>query len=407
MAKAVTQKRAVTRRGTPRVPAVLDHEPAQSRVVGLYREPDTGAPEADAPDETALTALLSTLHGDDDSKVSVFQVIDAAGRRMPKPVWLFHCSPQDFMSNGWAEIQNEYGAGSYNVRVYGRDPSGQTNYYVCLSNETWPIGAPRKSSQPAATLAAPAAQVNIAEQIAAALRPIMDAQSAMLNAIVQGANNRTQTLEEFKMLASILRPTGELAVVAPPKDSLGELEKLMGTLQRIRELMPESDSAPADAVTVAVKEGIGVVGQFIDAWKTQAASAPAPVALPAPAAPAQQQSNLAPQSQSAAPPGGAEDMNLREMQRMLNKLAVLIDAAANGEEPDGYAEMVYQTVPDDVLEEMKTNPQWHAKLAAFKPDVGKYPEWFAKLGALVLEIDREESVNDEPDRLAAPPGGGQ
>jgi hypothetical protein len=92
---------------------------------------------------------------------------------------------------------------------------------------------------------------------------------------------------------------------------------------------------------------------------------------------------------------------IAQLQKHLRNLVKL--AAANVDHDMG-AELVYDNLPDELIDAMRGDA-WFEMLSGFEPAVTPYREWFDKVRALVLDwFDNGHPDDAEPETEA---GGGQ
>ena len=148
-----------------------------------WRAPVNGAGTESAPpdddgqlidyEETAVdrvARMLDSLSKDDRASVKLYRVMPGTAKRE----WCKDYTPADFEAGGLAMIRKEWGAGQYEIRLYGSHPA--TGNFGVIARDT--INIAESMNQ---TVAAPA----VNNELAQVLKSMQDQQAALIEAIKQ------------------------------------------------------------------------------------------------------------------------------------------------------------------------------------------------------------------------------
>lgn len=336
------------------------------------------APDTDIesePPNVALENVLAELSDGDGAKVIVSRMEAQGGRG--RKAYLFECQPSEF---SLAEVQAHYGAGDYSIFVRG--PKG-----IC-ANRTISIGASREAARApasAATVQAPPAAIH------PEVKMMLEQQQRLLELVMARAGGgQTEAIANLKTFAEalgVVRPAQ--AVPTAHADPLAQFGMFMKFMEQVQGLAKTQVPADADVDTVLLSKGMDLVQGFFTAARD--GNLPPPGRTP-PAAPALA---LVPPPQPAPPaPAGAavplppdED---EDMQMLKAQMALVMRAAAHDADVETYAGVVFENLPDDMLDQLKSDT-WLTALCVIEPRAVNYKPWFEKLRARVLEMLAEES----------------
>lgn len=368
------------------------------RVIDATAKQITAAPEGDeffAGDENVARFLTERAEGVSDAIVKVYK---AAGPSKPgtrvvtRDAYLYECPPEEFSEE---LLQDSYGEGTYRIKLYGTSAEGA---YGLLYNRKLEIGPkprfraasaarPEGSSLGAITLNVPQTGGEgdaLVRAVTAAMKPILETMAGMVN----GGGNRKAMLEEFALIAQIVRGNAQ---AAPDPVSM------MRTFAEIsREFSPgDADANPfarlidkfapvfMDAYMKGKELNANALPGAASATGAQPQPQPGAVAL---ASQALAQAHAAPQPQ----PNPEDDPVLK----LKIGLQFLVMQAEAQNEAETYADVVLDNVPEESIRGLLAMPDPLAHLGTFEPKVLAHREWFG----LLLEAVKEE--------LAAPDGDG-
>jgi hypothetical protein len=327
----------------------------------------------DAVIDGALAGVLEELgERDDQAKVSVYKYVLEGGVR--KEAFAFECAPAEFSLQ---DLQETYGPGDYRIKIFGLQEG--TNYRVNHFNKRLTIGPTRQAAKAAASSSPPMASggvtvngggADIAKAIADSMAPIVAGMMRVMEKFAGG--DRKAVIEEMRSMREIFLPAGGAA-----QDPLAQMKSLVEFAKLIQ---GDPGLAGGDAAPYAV------IGKALDHFGPLLTSKLLPP-QPPPAA--------------AVLPDHAGAPETAQMNLLLSaQLAVFLNAAKNGLEPETYATLFYENAPDDLMEAIQ-KPDWFAQLCALAPEFAAYQPWCEQLRALVLGYLLENAAN--PEKLARMP----
>ncbi len=338
----------------------------------------------EAPQQSALEALLASLGGEEEgSKVTVFREGVRSGTKFKE--YLYECAPSEFT---FADLQSTYGGGRYRIQVVGPIANDQgKKWRGTLMNKAFDIGEPREKLKALPVVA----QTNVAAEVVAALRPVMEQQQVLLTMLARGGdNNRAQIIEEMKAMAGFFQSRGP-----------DPITMFAGLVPLIKSIMPKPGDIAIDAGEspewAVLSKGIEIVQQML-ANSRVASAAPQ---LPAPAtAGAHQQPQMPVASASTAATSGASapvaQSNEDEQMSLLFRsyLFIAIQAAKVDADVESYADLIATHGDEVSLHALETDPAWFTALEKLNAEVTPLKPWFEKLRARVVEMMNETESGD-------------
>lgn len=312
-----------------------------------------------------------------DATVKVYKAAGSApagAAKSARDAFLFQCTPGEFTEEF---LQAEYGAGSYRVRLYGK-LAGRD--FGLLANQLLEIG-PAPKSKAVLVVQPPAAPTSdgagIAKAMAEAMAPIMGMLAAMVQKLGDSGGGRKQAMEEVKELMSIVGLSAAQKPAAPDP-----LVQLTTVLALAKQLTPKGDDSgdekgPYDLMCKAVETFGGMI-----AGKVPGAVPAAALPAPAPAAPAA----------APAAPKAEDAVNVA----LKMQLAVLLNAARSGSNPEIYATLIYEQAPDEIIEALES-PEWFAKLVALEPGFAECKPWAEQVRGMIVQAIQADA---EPEPAA-------
>lgn len=208
-------------------------------------------------------------------------------------------------------------------------------------------------------------------------------------------------------------------LVPEPKKPEGleeQLDRVVAVMERVEGLRGKSEPSTGATWLDLVRDGLGSVKELIAAraaggggmLPTMMAPPSLPhVQPPGPAAPASP--STAGESSTVAPPSGAPTRGngvgvISMLPWLRATLETLIVQAARDRDPDLYAQVVVDNIPEGInVKDFKTfiaRPDWWQQLAGFDQRVTPYQGWFKAFRDGVLEYLEDEA----PEPPADPPG---
>jgi len=335
-------------------------------------------------------AVLAEARGADRAVVKLFRVTGPN-----KYGWCADYSVEEFEAGGFAMIRRDWGAGEYEIRLYAPHPV-LGGFKVRAKPRITIEADPRASAEPQGTRAAAAAP----SELLLVLRQMQESQAAMLQAITQRAPapDPLASLQQVIGLAGAMR-SAFAPTDAAPRNNLGEI---IGAIKELRaaadEINPPAPAAADPDNPMAMLPGIlETVRAFAPAVGSGAAPAQAPVQAfppvtlppsfaappsdPNPAHMAAQgsapdplsfaQRNPATSSQSTNEESGVNALGIVALQGYLRSLIMMAQA---NRPPEEGAKLIYEKLPDDLLDLMDLDT-WFDLLAQVAPEVKPHEAW--------------------------------
>ena len=326
-----------------------------------------------APPDEALTKLLGEL---DASQARSNVRVEKREREngVKKWVFLFECAPAEF---NITDIQQEYGAGDYRVRVYGPSVDG-TNHYGIIAAPVISIGEPRGKAR---------TPVQTAPQITA--QDVAQIVVQTLGQMQPKAPSRMEMLEEMRVMRDVLGGSVAPAPVAPApqKSFMEQAQEMLAFVKLLKgDAVPVDDEGQVDSGALLMSKAMETLSNLAGAARAQQQSPQAPqIALP--------------------PPSQTETANAEEDEMSLMIQGLLFAAKTNAP-IESFAQTAYEKLPDEMFSALMNDATWWAALCALIPKAAAHQEWFTRLRARILELAREDDAPEDasavPANLTAP-----
>lgn len=343
---------------------------------------EDGEPE---PEETAterVSTLLSLANGEDRAYINV--------HRLNKGTFEYckRFQPSEFEDGSFDLIRDSFGAGEYELRLYGVDP--KTNRFT-LRKRTRILMAelPKKADQ--------AALPNGLSQV---LSTIAQGQQQMLDALVQMKQQPPKDpLDEMTRMLSMMTMMREAmglnqAQPASTRSSIGEIVDAIKELRgAAAEVMPEKEE-PNDLMgmlpkvldLVAASQGQQAAQQpqEVPMYQGQPDAVLSTVTLPPAFA-----------TQAAAEPSNqeADNMNPITLLKLRGYLKTLVGFAERSAPVAEAAQFVYDKLPDDLIDMMEL-PTWFELLGAVAPEVKAHEAYLTQVRNQALTMFSEDESID-------------
>jgi hypothetical protein len=376
----------------------VEQGPPQPETGGAELEVDDAEAGADLENLEELDALDKLRELSGGNSLAKFEV-----RRVLPSALAGYCTTLAGEEMTMERLQDELGPGTYAIRV--RLPGGKF-----AGSDRVQIADLPKHRQPAPLAAAPVvsqpAPAGGGELgvVLAAMQRGTEAQISMLTSLVQSLINKptpagADTLDVIEKLAPLLKP----------EKSDGGADAVKMLLQGI-ELGKDLGGSGGEAGFA------DVFMKGLDTIKTVAATQPQPrpsARRAGPAAgtvPAQElPNNPSPPAAVVAQPKREVNPMLRVLQWIKNQTVMLCHQAARQKDPELYAELFLDNLPDGLTEEMvmerMQKPDAIDELATINPMVLQYREWFEQFRDEVIELlQPTEDADEESEEAEA---GGQ
>jgi len=301
--------------------------------------------------------------------------------RAGKREWCDDYTPAAFEAGGLTAIREQWGAGEYEVQLYGeRDLPGGKKHYGIRGRESVEIATPR------GVASAPASS---SPELIRAIEAIASGQAAILHALSARPEPAPPVSAHDQMMHMMQMIKLSRDAFAPHTEPRSQISEIVSAMREIREASAElnPNPQPSDPLSDALPGMIDLIGKF-----APGAAQAAPAAVPLLTLPESLSGAPGPVPEaSAAPPTEAQpadDQGLAVATLKMH-LAMLIDLASKAAPVDEAANLVYDRAPDEIID-LIAFPNWLTMLEQFEPAVKPHAAWFESVAAKVAELIRAE-----------------
>lgn len=379
----------------------------QGRVIALQLPPDNNEigtadleeGEDEGQQELDAIAELRGMGASTDYRYSVSRVSSKPGEQQG------YCATYSAGDLSLDAIRENFGGGKYRIRV--TDSSGK---YITLRTVDI-VALPKPLNAPAAQ--APGMDMSGMAEVIAALRPNAppaagsDNTMQLMLAMIKNQGDLLQAMltrpaPEGPKITDILAIIKENQPRRDPEESAVSL--LLKGLELGRGLGEKAETGMLDVA----RDGLDILGNLIARDRGQppaAVPAGARVALPAPSA-----TTTAAPARPAQPSG---DPMMRKLQWLRAQLASLILQAARDKDPELYATVMLDNLPDfftdeEILARLQA-PDAVSQLSMLDPRVSQHAAWFEEFRkhcVTILTEEEEPEIHGGAPSDAGGPGGG-
>ena len=374
-------------RATLHIPDSPDDE---NRALSPFMEPD--APEQTDVDRVA--SMLQIAGGVGRASVKVYKLENG------KAVFCDSYQPQEFEDGDFKMIRDAFGAGSFRIMLYGLNP--ESGNFGILSRTDVTLAENRTPQRPAFDAYAPQSS-QVPNGLAAALESLASGQKAMLDALVQARQAPPRdTMAEMAQMLTLMTTMREAMGLNQRPEKQSTIGEIVAAMREMREaateLIPNAKSDD-DSLSGMLPQVLGLIQSGMQNNQAQPAQI-APTALPQIAIPQSLQSaQPAPQHQ-AQPTAESTDVNALEIIKLRANLKAIISMAKEGADPQKGADLIYEKLPDDMIE-LLALPEWFTALCALEDAAKPYQEWLTKARDLALAMfEPAEGENTLVDKVA-------
>lgn len=367
----------------------------------MVQEADDEPPE-ETPAERVL-GLLRDAGSDATTKLELYR-LPGNGRKL---TWVDTMTPEDYERGGLKFISEKWGAGDYEIRLYGTT-NGRTGVMARVQ----------------VTIEAPRISPVLAGAGGSELARVLETMAAQQNQMLQALTNRPEpvTVDPMVQMRNMLEMmTLMRTATAGPvekKSSIAEMVDAIKELKGVSSLLGEGDG---DNPMSMLKDLLPVIQAGLQAKANQPQPAPPPM-LPAPpvSVPPEWARNPAAKTPTPdAPRNGDQppqievpNMNPLQIIKLQSNLAALLAMAAQNIAVEDAAEYVADELPDEMINVLAED-EWWSMLSAMESRVAPYQEWFTKVRDAALALfddpgndDAEAGTDANPSTppAAAPAG---
>lgn len=337
---------------TRRTTTVTEEEPPEE---AEYIEVIDGEEDEDQQLD-ALEGMISEFQGAADAVVNVYR--QGEGKNLS---FLFRTNPGEMTGGEIMErCRDRFGTGDYRVHIR-KGPR-------LVANKPFSVEAEKDDEKPDAKnggLDTLAFITMMQENNKQTMNMFTEAMKAFA-----GAQNNAPVFDPIAAQTAMIQSVATLKGLAEPKDdSKNAVAMLIQGLTLAKELGPKDGETNSSDILL---EGIRQFGPALtNAAQTMQAKNPA---LPAPGDP-----------QANADADREREMGLRQIM-FRQQLGFLVQNAANGKNPELYAELLLDQLGEKVVLEFIAQPDALDRLIATNPDVANYRGWFEALRGSILEL---------------------
>lgn len=374
-------RRTLTIPETPPLPAELMRDPDE-RVDDYDAEPD----EDQSPEDRVIE-LLQGADGEGRAQVKVYR----SGKSGTEYCGTYGAA--EFEERNLDLIRENFGAGEYRILLYGPLPSDprrmglRSKVVVRIAESRAPLlanpAAPRTS--------------DLAEVMRVMTEQNQQFQQTIVNALQSRPDPGAQLRETLGLMTAMREAMG-LHTQPQTKSTIGEVVDAIRELKAVSGELGGDGAKEKDTGENLVELAKPVIELVSQAMNERRAPVSESAPLPAIEVPASiRQPNPAPApSQPEIPDMGLKDLAL------VFVLQNLVKMAEKNEDIEKGAEIVYEKLPDELIELMEL-PHWFEVLAQTTQrvgiDIAPHQEWFTKVRDRTLAMF-EEDAQDEGDETA-------
>ena len=308
----------------------------------------------------ALEGMISEFAGAADAIVNVYR--QGEGKNMS---FLFRTNPGEMTGGEIMEkCRDRFGTGDYRVHIR-KGPR-------LVANRPFSVEAEKEDEKPDAKnggLDTMAFITMLQESNKQTMAMFTEAMKAFA-----GSQNNAPSFDPIAAQTAMIQSVATLKGLAEPKDdSKNAVAMLIQGLTLARELGPKDGETNSSDILL---EGIKQFGPALTnaANTMQAKGAPGNAALPPPGDP-----------QAVADAAREREMGLRQAM-LRQQLGFLVKNAADGKNPELYAELLLDQLGEKVVLDFVGQPDALEKLVAVNADVATYSQWFEALRNSILEL---------------------
>lgn len=339
------------------------------------------------PEETStdrVATLLDLAAGDDRAYVAVYRINKGVREYCRK------YQPNEFEDGSFDMIREAFGAGDYELRLYGTHPDN--GKFVVRKLTRISMAEAKLGAEP----------TGMPSGLAQMVQTIAQGQAQMLEALVQIKQTPPKDpMEEMgKMLTMMTMMRQAMGLdQQQQKSSIGEI---VGAIKELRgaaaEVLPEKNEEP-DTLMGMLPKVLDIVSQ------SQAQQAPQQAQQPMYAAPMQPDQSgvlstvtLPPAFAQQPQPAAAnedDEMNPFQAIKLRGYAKQLCEYAEKTAPIDEAAQYVYDNIPDALIDIMETD-SWFAVFAAVYPAVKPHQDYLQQVRDAALKL-----FTDDEDEAAA------
>jgi hypothetical protein len=338
----------------------------------LQQLPDD-LPEDDEPESSTdrVQAMLSEAGGDASAKIVLYRM-PVGGKKL---TWLDEMTPDTFEAGGLKMIRDKWGAGEYELRLYGQRP--ESGKYGIRTRTQITLEASREVLPGLPTAAG-------GSELAQVLRTMMEQQAALLEAVTRRpdpVDPMASMMQQLTLMKAMREAFGDTG--GSRRSDIGELVAAMRELKEVSQEFNPDGAAPREPSLLEVAAPLlqGIMASMAQAK----GGAPAAYQMqPQPMQPAvdvDAPAQIAHQGVQAAPvipnPQPTEDeMRLAAIAALKGHLTALLALAMAGKPAEEGSDYLLDHFEDEWLQFLEDTPGWFDLLSKMEPQVLPFETWF-------------------------------
>ncbi len=346
-------------------------------------EAEPEEPIEETPTER-ISTLLSLANGEDKAYIACYRLNKGT---------LEYCKryqPTEFEDSSFDLIRDDFGAGEYELRLYGNDP--RTNRWTLRKRTRIQMAeVPKKPDQ--------AALPNGLSQV---LSTIAQGQQQMLDALVtmkqQPQKDPMDEMTKMLSMMSMMREAMGLNQAQPAPSGKSSISEIVEAIKELRgaaaEVMPEKEEPGLMAMLPKVIELVAAGQQaqqsqqmttMEPAYQTEVGGVLSPVTMPA----AFQTAQANPEQ----PNQDDDDMNPMTAWKLRGYLKNLVGYAKRDAPIEEAAVYVYEKIPDELIDIMEL-PSWFMVLSAVASEVRPHEVYLTSVRDRAMALMNEDEKSD-------------
>lgn len=298
----------------------------------------------------------------------------------------------EFDAGGLDMIRNEWGPGSYIVKMYAPNPNNAGRVSM-MARQHIGIAAPPTVNPLLPNPTGGGNQLDTLAQILA------DNQRQTQEMIAKLSENRPDPMAQMTQMFTMMKLMREATGMDSAPAKASPISEVIAAVRQLREISGELNPQPdePDSMTSLVKLATPIVEKVMEAQNTPRATEVAP--LPSIDVPASMRLENPIPSQPSQNQPNEEDMSMA-----LKMASIYLIAMIKKNEPvEKMAEFVYEKLPDELLDMIEL-PHWWDVMVQVMPDFAPYQEKVTEIRNRVVEMLKEDDQDDSPEGGAAPTG---
>lgn len=356
-------------------------EALRAELAALPDDPE--APDIEQTPADRIAVMLDEFGGTERAEVRIYRVD-------PRTKALDYCktyTPAEFEAGGLDMVRTEWGAGSYQLRLYGTHP--ENNKFVVRARQDVNIAQPMLGN--VAALTAQQSQQN--GELSQVLGLLIKGQQEIAQALMQRpqADPMAQMKDTLALMVTMREAMGLNVAATQQKSSIGEIVDAIKELRSASSVLGGESEDKEPTMMQMLPQVLSAVQTVAGGQAQQIQPVMMPPSMqqqPMPAAEDFQQNpaeNLV-QSQTLE-----DDPEMLEKMLMMANLKKLLKMAAENKPHAEAVDFVLDKLPDELLEALE-NEHWFAALSHIAPGAAAHQEYLTAVRNGVIEALKEDGA---------------